>query len=128
MRSANPPQLITMMMSMISNKYARIYSNAKQEYLFQRVVGTVEGVKSDAVFSYIPPFNLAAMIILLPLSAFTTPETLHRVNVFLIRLTNFPILFAISAYERYAYRITRRQIRLTERGQVTQKRRGGLLE
>ena len=115
-----------MMMSMISQKYSRVYSNAQQEYLFQHVVGTLEGVKSDSVFSYLPGFNIVAVIVLLPLSYVLSPEQLHRVNVFLIRACNFPVLFLISCYERYRYRTTRRRIRLTERGQVVQSKRSGI--
>lgn len=48
---------------------------------------TVEGVKSDAVFSYLPPLNLVAFIVLTPLSWVASPRTLHRINVFGIRLT-----------------------------------------
>lgn len=59
----------------------------RPQHLFQRVVKTVEGVKSDAVFSYLPPLNLVAFIVLTPLSWVASPRTLHRINVFGIRLT-----------------------------------------
>ncbi|KAL1406840.1 hypothetical protein Q8F55_006249 [Vanrija albida] len=108
--------LVPMLTSLLSNKFSAVRSNANEEYLFQRVVTTVEGVKSDAIFSYLPPFNIGALIILLPLGEFASPQTLHRVNVFLIRLTNFPLLFLISAYERSRYRALRRAVRLGERG------------
>ena len=39
------------------------------------------------MFSYLPPINLLAYIILLPLSWLCSPRTLHRINVFAIRLT-----------------------------------------
>ncbi|WOO84396.1 Calcium channel YVC1 [Vanrija pseudolonga] len=108
--------LVPMLTSLLSNKFSAVRSNANEEYLFQRVVTTVEGVKSDAIFSYLPPFNIAALVILLPLGEFASPQTLHNVNVFLIRLTNFPLLFLISAYERSRYRALRRAVRLGERG------------
>lgn len=44
-------------------------------------------VKSDALFSYQPPFNLLALAILWPLSFVVSPRTLHSANVFLIKLT-----------------------------------------
>ena len=44
-------------------------------------------VKSDALFSYQPPFNLLAFILLKPASYILTPRALHSANVFLIRLT-----------------------------------------
>lgn len=95
--------LITILISILSNKFAEINQNAQEEvgpppvpirfwlrreqHLFQRVVKTVEGVKSDAVFSYLPPINLLAFIVLLPLSWLSSPRTLHRINVLSIRLT-----------------------------------------
>ncbi|CCA70295.1 hypothetical protein PIIN_04234 [Serendipita indica DSM 11827] len=93
--------LITILISILSNTFARIDQHATQEYLFQFAISTVEGVKSDALFSYQPPFNLLAFFLLAPLTLFASPRTLHSVNVFLIRLTSFPILIAISIYERY---------------------------
>jgi hypothetical protein len=100
---------------------ARIQANATQEYLFQFAISTIEGcvslsfllschspgtlsltsVKADALFSYQPPFNILAFLILKPASWIVSPRTLHRMNVFLIRLTSFPILILISVYERY---------------------------
>nr|XP_019013635.1 nonselective cation channel [Kwoniella pini CBS 10737]OCF52416.1 nonselective cation channel [Kwoniella pini CBS 10737] len=104
--------LITMLIAILSNKFAAINQNAHEEHLFQRVVKTVEGVKSDALFSYLPPINILAFAILVPLSWICSPRTLHRINVFAIRLTSFPILIAISAYERYTYRAKQRAIHL----------------
>lgn len=104
--------LITMLIAILSNKFAAINQNAQREHLFQRVVKTVEGVKTDALFSYLPPINILAFAILVPLSWTVSPRTLHRINVFAIRLTSFPILIAISAYERYSYQAKQRAIRL----------------
>jgi hypothetical protein len=58
-------------------------------------------VKSDALFSYQPPFNLLALIILKPASWFLSPRALHSTNVFLIKLTSLPQLIIIGLYERY---------------------------
>ncbi|WVQ98885.1 hypothetical protein IAU59_006016 [Kwoniella sp. CBS 9459] len=104
--------LITMLIAILSNKFAAITQNAHEEHLFQRVVKTVEGVKSDALFSYLPPVNILAFAVLVPLSWVCSPRTLHRINVFAIRLTSFPILVGISAYERYNYRAKQRAIQL----------------
>ncbi|RXK38635.1 hypothetical protein M231_04141 [Tremella mesenterica] len=104
--------LITILIAILSNKFAEIHGNAQEEHLFQRVVTTVEGVKSDAVFSYYPPVNLLAFFFLVPLSWTCSPRTLHRINVFAIRVTNFPILIAISAYERWKYRSIHKPVHL----------------
>ncbi|KAL0954798.1 hypothetical protein HGRIS_003745 [Hohenbuehelia grisea] len=93
--------LLTILISTLSNTFARIDANASVEYLFQFAITTIEGVKSDALVSYQPPFNIFAFLILKPASWFLTPRALHTLNVFLVKLTTFPILLAIGIYERY---------------------------
>jgi hypothetical protein len=90
--------LITILISILSNTFARINASATQEYLFQFAISTLEGVKSDA---YQPPFNLVAYTVLWLLSWVLTPRALHTVNVFMIRLTSIHVLLAIGIYERY---------------------------
>lgn len=58
-------------------------------------------MKADALFSYQPPFNVVAFVVLKPASWILSPRALHSLNVFLIKLTNFPILIAIGLYERF---------------------------
>lgn len=115
--------LITMMISILSNQFAAIQENAQQELLYQRAVTTLEGVRADAVFSYVPPFNIPALLILVPLNTFPS-ETLSKINSALVKITNFPILVAISAYERYRFRKMRRAIRLSERLGIHTSQRG----
>ncbi|EJF64813.1 hypothetical protein BD309DRAFT_962257 [Dichomitus squalens] len=95
--------LLTILISILSNTFARIDANAKQEYLFQYAISTIEGVK-DALFSYQPPFNMLAFVVLWPLSFVLSPRALHSANVFLIKLTSFPQLIVIAIYERYLAR------------------------
>ncbi|KAF6757068.1 receptor-activated Ca2+-permeable cation channel [Ephemerocybe angulata] len=93
--------LLTILISILSNTVARIDANATQEYLYQFTISTIEGVKSDALFSYQPPFNILAFLILKPSSWFLSPRSLHSLNVFLIKLTSLPQLIVIGIYERY---------------------------
>ncbi|KII95956.1 hypothetical protein PLICRDRAFT_234074 [Plicaturopsis crispa FD-325 SS-3] len=93
--------LLTILISILSNTVARIDANANNEHLFQFTISTIEGVKSDALFSYQPPFNLLAFILLKPASWVLSPRALHSANVFLIKLTSFPILVIIGVYERH---------------------------
>lgn len=58
-------------------------------------------MKSDALFSYQPPFNVLAFLILKPATFFLSPRALHSTNVFLIKLTSLPTLILIGSYERY---------------------------
>jgi hypothetical protein len=61
----------------------------------------VRSVKSDALFSYQPPFNILAFILLKPASWVLSPRALHSFNVFLIRVTSLPQLIIIGIYERH---------------------------
>ncbi|KDR80736.1 hypothetical protein GALMADRAFT_241168 [Galerina marginata CBS 339.88] len=84
----------------LSNTFASVNEDAAAEAMFRKAVFTIEGVKADSLFSYQPPVNLIALLIMLPASYTLSPRWFHKVNVFMIRLTSFPILLAISFYER----------------------------
>jgi hypothetical protein len=64
---------LTILVSMLSTTFSTIVSNATAEIQFRRAVLTLEGVKSDAIFAYQPPFNMLALLILLPLKRSCLP-------------------------------------------------------
>ncbi|CAE6428982.1 unnamed protein product [Rhizoctonia solani] len=92
--------LLTVLVSILSTTFSNISNDAAMEAMFRRAVSTIEGVKADAIFSYQPPMNLIALMIMLPSSFILSPRWFHKVNVTMIRITGFPILLAISFYER----------------------------
>ncbi|KAG7093687.1 hypothetical protein E1B28_007345 [Marasmius oreades] len=94
--------LLTVLVSILSNTFATINEDAAAEAMFRRAVSTIEGVKADSLFSYQPPVNLIAVCTMLPLSYILSPRWFHKVNVFMIRLTSFPILLFVALYERQA--------------------------
>ena len=91
---------LTVLVSILSNTFSKIAADATAEIQFRRAVLTFEGVKSDALFAYRPPFNILALLILLPLKFAISPRWFHKVNVTAVRVLNAPILLAISLYER----------------------------
>jgi hypothetical protein len=91
---------LTILVSMLSTTFSTIVSNATAEIQFRRAVLTLEGVKSDAIFSYQPPFNILALIILLPLKQVLTPRWFHKINVAAVRTLNAPLLLIIGFVER----------------------------
>ncbi|VDB94664.1 unnamed protein product [Peniophora sp. CBMAI 1063] len=97
--------LLTVLVSILSNTFATVSEDAEAEALFRRAASTIEGVKADSLFSYQPPVNIFALCLLYPMSYVLTPRWFHKVNVFLIRLTNLPILAGISVYERQARKL-----------------------
>ena len=90
---------LTILVSMLSSTYSTIASNATSEIQFRRAVLTFEGVKSDAIFAYQPPFNILALFILLPFKFVLSPRWFHKINVTAIRTINAPLLVMISMYE-----------------------------
>ena len=91
---------LTILVSMLSSTYSKIASNATAEVQFRRAVLTFEGVKSDAIFAYQPPFNVLALCLMLPLKLVVSPRWFHKVNVTAIRIINAPLLALITLYER----------------------------
>ncbi|PWN53876.1 hypothetical protein IE53DRAFT_90894 [Violaceomyces palustris] len=96
--------LLTVLISLLSNTFQVVASNASEEAMYQHACKTMAGVTTDAIFSYQPPLNLIAVAIVMPLSKVLSPRWLHKINVFLIRLTSFPILLLIRFNELYSFR------------------------
>jgi hypothetical protein len=91
---------LTILVSMLSNTFSNISSNATAEIHFRKAVLTLEGVKADAVFAYQPPFNLLAVFLLLPLKFVVSPRWFHKIHVATVRLVNLPLLLFIAVAER----------------------------
>ncbi len=91
---------LTVLVSMLSNTFSTIVSNATAEIQFRRAVLTLEGVKSDAIFAYQPPFNILALFILVPLKFFVSPRWFHKIHVTCVRSINLPVLLVIAFVER----------------------------
>ncbi|MCJ1458356.1 hypothetical protein MMC28_008728 [Mycoblastus sanguinarius] len=103
---------LTILVSMLSSTFSNIASNATAEIQFRRAVLTFEGVKSDAIFAYQPPFNIAALFLILPLKLVFSPRWFHKINVAVVRTLNAPILLLIGFYERrYLWSALRPKIR-----------------
>lgn len=91
---------LTVLVSMLSNTFSNISGNATAEVQYRRAVLTLEGVKSDAIFAYQPPFNILAVFVILPLKFLLTPRWFHKVHVTAVRSLNFPLLLLIAIAER----------------------------
>ncbi|KAM0788384.1 hypothetical protein ACM66B_001522 [Microbotryomycetes sp. NB124-2] len=98
--------LLTILVSLLSNTFAAIQGQAETEILHQQALRTIERVKSDATSSYLPPFNLVALLVLLPMRALATPRWTHKTHVFLTKTLNFPILLCLALSTRARHRRT----------------------
>ncbi|KAL6709439.1 hypothetical protein ACN47E_001374 [Coniothyrium glycines] len=107
---------LTVLVSILSNTFSKIAADATAEIQFRRAVLTFEGVKSDSLFAYRPPFNLLAFVILLPLKFLVSPRWFHKINITAVRILNFPLLVAIAYYERRALWKPRRRLSVSGPG------------
>ncbi|GAA5850227.1 hypothetical protein JCM8547_001050 [Rhodosporidiobolus lusitaniae] len=92
--------ITSILVAILSTTYANVSSDAAAEDMFRKAVNCFEGVKSNALFDYVPPFNLVALAVLWPLSHVTSPRWFHKINVFATRTLSLPILLLIALYER----------------------------
>ncbi|KAI2629671.1 nonselective cation channel [Hypoxylon sp. NC1633] len=91
---------LTILVSMLSNTFSTIVTNATAEIQFRKAVLTLEGVKSDAIFAYQPPFNIIALFVLVPMRFFVSPRWFHKIHVATVRAINLPVLLFIAVIER----------------------------
>jgi hypothetical protein len=91
--------IVTILVTVLTNSFMAVVKNADEEHQFLFAVNTISMVKSDALFSYIPPTNIIGWL-LIPVK-YTMPfKKFLRMNRWVIKLTHIPILFTIFTYER----------------------------
>ncbi|EKG16729.1 Ion transport [Macrophomina phaseolina MS6] len=91
--------IVTILITVLTNSFMAVVQNANEEHQFLFAVNTISMVKSDALFSYIAPTNIIAWL-LTPLRFVMSFRSFVRMNRLLIKVTHFPVLFAIFVYER----------------------------
>jgi hypothetical protein len=91
--------IVTILITVLTNSFMAIVQNANEEHQFLFAVNTISMVKSDALFSYIPPTNLFGWVAS-PLRYLIPFRRFVRFNRTIIKITHLPMLFAIFAYER----------------------------
>ena len=91
--------IVTILITVLTNSFMAIVANANEEHQFLFAVNTISMVKSDALFSYIPPTNIVAWLLtpLRPIMPFRRFVWLNRT---IIKITHVPFLFLIFVYER----------------------------
>ncbi|KAL8969763.1 MAG: hypothetical protein Q9183_001842 [Haloplaca sp. 2 TL-2023] len=95
--------VVTILITVLTNSFMEVVRNANEEHQFVFAVNAISMVKSDALFSYIAPTNVLAWV-LAPLRFVLPFRSFVRLNRTVIKITHFPILFLIYAYERMILR------------------------
>lgn len=91
--------IVTILITVLTNSFMAIVQNANEEHQFVFAVNTISMVKSDALFSYVAPTNVIAWL-MAPLRFVLPFRQFVRINRTAIKITHFPVLFLIYAYER----------------------------
>ena len=91
--------IVTILITVLTNSFMAIVSNANEEHQFVFAVNTISMVKNDALFSYVAPSNILAWL-LTPLRYMMPFRQYVKINRYVIKITHFPLLFSIYAYER----------------------------
>jgi hypothetical protein len=89
----------TILVTVLTNSFMAVVQNANEEHQFLFAVNTISMVKSDALFSYIPPTNIIGWL-LIPFKYCMPFKRFVRLNRLIIKITHIPILFTIFLYER----------------------------
>ncbi|OLN97316.1 Calcium channel YVC1-like protein 1 [Colletotrichum chlorophyti] len=92
--------VVTILITVLTNSFMKIASNAKEEHQFLFAINTISMVKNDALFSYVAPGNIFAWL-LMPLRYCMPLKHFVRLNRTIIKVTHFPLLFFIFLYEKY---------------------------
>lgn len=90
----------TILITVLTNSFMSIASNANEEHQFLFAINTISMVKNDTLFSYIAPANIFAWG-LMPLRYFMSLKRFVWLNRAVIKATHFPLLFCIFFYEKY---------------------------
>jgi hypothetical protein len=91
--------VVTILITVLTNSFMVVVSNAHDEHQFVFAVNTISMVKNDALFSYVAPTNIFAWV-LTPLRFCLPFRAFIKTNRTVIKVTHFPLLFGIFAYEK----------------------------
>ncbi|KAM0283095.1 hypothetical protein ACHAQH_002698 [Verticillium albo-atrum] len=92
--------VVTILITVLTNSFMKIASNATEEHQFLFALNTISMVKNDALFSYVAPGNICAWL-LMPLRYCMPLQHFVLLNRTIIKVTHFPLLFCIFAYEKF---------------------------
>ncbi|KAI1258844.1 hypothetical protein F5Y18DRAFT_443934 [Xylariaceae sp. FL1019] len=92
--------VVTILITVLTNAFMAIASNAKEEHQFLFAINTISMVKNDSLFSYVAPANILAWL-LIPLRYLMPIRQFILLNRWVIKLTHWPLLFCIFLYEKF---------------------------
>jgi hypothetical protein len=91
--------IVTILITVLTNSFMAIVSNANEEHQFVFAINTISMVKSDALFSYVAPGNILSWF-LTPLRFLISFRQFVKLNRYVIKATHLPLLLSIYTYEK----------------------------
>lgn len=85
---------------LLANSFARVMSEAHDEYLYVYSVYVLEASTSNRLTHFYPPFNLLALLVFRPWRlVFRGDEAFRSGRIWLLKVTHTPIVAVIRLYE-----------------------------
>jgi hypothetical protein len=107
--------ILTILIAVLSNSFSAITENSHEEHQYLLAVNTISMIKSESssLFSYAPPLTLIEWVVR-PLFYVVPLRTFLLLNRTIIKITHFPILYAIFIYERLYLRFVQVRSKMAE--------------
>ncbi|KAK9454321.1 hypothetical protein V1511DRAFT_460364 [Dipodascopsis uninucleata] len=98
--------LITVVISILSQRFGRMMNNANEEYMLLFASSVMESITtSDRVTYFYPPLNLIGILIR-PLRLFMNHNEHRHMRIFILKITHAPLIGLLWIYETLKYRIS----------------------
>jgi hypothetical protein len=97
--------LITSLISILSNSFAKVTAHAREEYQYVYSVYVLEASTSNRLTHFYPPLNLIPLILIRPIRLFVSAEKLRNIRILLLKATHAPMVGAILVYESIIHRL-----------------------
>lgn len=103
--------LVTVLISILSQKFSTIMLNAKQEYALHFSAIVIESVNtSDRVTYFYPPINILGAL-LRPLKLVMTLNSYKTLRIWVLKCTHWPFVVLVYAYEYITLGVHRHRAR-----------------
>jgi hypothetical protein len=100
--------LITSLISILSNSFAKVTAHAREEYLYVYSVYVLEASTSNRLTHFFPPLNLLPLLLIRPLRLCIPADQLRGIRIALLKITHTPIVAGILLYEGIQERFSSR--------------------
>ncbi|KAK9239902.1 hypothetical protein V1525DRAFT_397089 [Lipomyces kononenkoae] len=97
--------LITVVISILSQRFGRMMNNANEEYILLFSSSVMESITtSDRVTYFYPPLNLIGILIR-PLRLFLNHSEYRNLRIYILKVTHAPFVALLWIYENIRYRL-----------------------